>query len=237
MAKKASAPPPPDDDAIAQALQKALSGEEVRLHGTAAAPGIFPSGNPGKALLEHAKAENLIDESRPAKPKAPRMGRITEKGRAFVLSRSSPRQAAEAMKAMLEAQGAALVERLAQAEHAARAALAAHQQTAQRLAELLREPPKAVSPPPAAWEEDLVRLVREAKNRNPSIRPTLPAIFDELRRSHPTAELAAFHDTLRRLHERGLIRLGAYSLALATLPDSRNALYLDREVKFYVDLP
>jgi hypothetical protein len=249
MAKKPSPPAPPDDDALAQALQKALTGELVKLHGTAAAPGIFPSGNPGKVLLEHAKAKGFIDELPAPKARAPRMGKITESGRGFVMSHGDPRKIAEALKAMLEAQGAALAsrveemarearelqQRLSQAEEAARAALLSHQQAARQLADLLREAPKAAFPPPAGWADDIVRLVREAKVRNPFNSPTLPALLDELRKAHPAVDLAAFHDALRRLHEARRIRLGGFTQPLATLPDSRNALYLDREVKFYVD--
>jgi hypothetical protein len=49
--------------------------------------------------------------------------------------------------------------------------------------------------------------------------------------------LARFHDGLRTLYKQRRISLWPYTLALATIDDPENALFLDREVKFYVDLP
>jgi hypothetical protein len=89
----------------------------------------------------------------------------------------------------------------------------------------------------ADWGNAVVHMVAEQEQRNRFQRLTLSQVFKQLRASHPNLTLGQFHDGLRRLHEEHRIRLGPYTQALATLDDPANALYLDREVKYYVELP
>jgi hypothetical protein len=95
--------------------------------------------------------------------------------------------------------------------------------------------------PPAAtledWGQEVVRLVTEQKQRHAFQRLTLPEVFERLRGRRPDLTLGQFHDGLRRLQDEKRIRLSPYTQALATIDDPRNALFLDREVKFYVELP
>jgi hypothetical protein len=100
-----------------------------------------------------------------------------------------------------------------------------------------QQPPAGPPRKEASWGEEVVRIVAEQKQRNAFQRLTLPQVFERLRALHPDLTLGQFHDGMRRLHEEKRIRLGPYTQALATLDDPRNALYLDREVKFYVELP
>jgi hypothetical protein len=99
--------------------------------------------------------------------------------------------------------------------------------------------PEPVKVPPKStdWSEDVIRMVVEQKQRSSFQRLTLPQIFERLRTTHPDMTLGQFHDGLRRLQDEKRLRLGPYTQALATLDDPRNALFLDREVKFYVELP
>jgi hypothetical protein len=87
------------------------------------------------------------------------------------------------------------------------------------------------------WAGEVVRLVTEQKQRNALQRLTLPQLFERIRARKPDLTLGQFHDGLRRLQDERRIRLSPYTQALATLDDPRNALFLDREVKFYVELP
>jgi hypothetical protein len=68
-------------------------------------------------------------------------------------------------------------------------------------------------------------------------RPNLKRVYEHLRQTHPALTLGEFHDGMRTLHQQRRIRLDPYTQALATLQDPIHALYLDREVKYYVDLP
>lgn len=110
----------------------------------------------------------------------------------------------------------------------------------QVLRKLEAEKPAAApsaEPPAADWMDEVVQMVREQKQRNAFQRLTLPQIYQRLKTSRPALTLGQFHDGLRTLQEQRRIQLGQYTQALATLDDARNALYLDREVKLYVDLP
>ena len=80
-------------------------------------------------------------------------------------------------------------------------------------------------------------MAAEQKQRNSFQRLTLPQVFERLRVRHPDLTLGQFHDGLRRLQDEKRIRLAPFTQALATLDDPRNALFLDREVKYYVELP
>ena len=94
----------------------------------------------------------------------------------------------------------------------------------------------AVQPEEFDWLDEVVGMVDEQQRRNAYQRLTLPEIYEKLRSRHPELSLGQYQDGLRQLHEAKRIRLGPYTQALATLPDPRNALYLDREVKYYAEL-
>lgn len=100
-------------------------------------------------------------------------------------------------------------------------------------------PPSASSSPRNAddWHDVVLRLAAEQRQRNPFQRLTLSQLYERLKNERPGLSLGEFHDGLRRLHQEKRIRLGPYTQALATLDDPNNALYLDREVKYYVELP
>ncbi|MBM4073338.1 MAG: hypothetical protein FJ271_31110 [Planctomycetes bacterium] len=87
------------------------------------------------------------------------------------------------------------------------------------------------------WLEVVLRMAADQRQMNPFQRLTLPQIFERLKGERLNLSLGQFHDGLRRLHQQNRIRLGPFTQALATLDDPRNALYLDREVKYYVELP
>jgi hypothetical protein len=96
---------------------------------------------------------------------------------------------------------------------------------------------KPLGPQAVDWGDEVVRLTAEQKQRNPYQRLTLTQVYEKLRGAHPSLTLGQFHDGLRRLQDEKRIRLGPFTQALATLDDPRNALFLDREVKYYVELP
>jgi hypothetical protein len=110
------------------------------------------------------------------------------------------------------------------------------------VADVLNKLAAAAPPSPAAqgddsWLAAVLRMATEQRQANPFQRLTLPQVFERLKAQRPELSLGQFHDGLRRLHQENRIRLGPYTQALATLDDPRNALYLDREVKYYVEVP
>jgi hypothetical protein len=203
--------------------------------------------------------------SRSSRAKPPVFVVITDKGRQLVLDSDSPITVLKALGDSLVPQGVSLAngvqaalaevvslrESVEQLRHGFQAQLATYQQTAQALEAAIERArrqgatapvPSSPSLPPSEqhrvnWLDEVVHLVVEQKQRNQFERLTLPRIYEHLKKTRPDLSLGQFHDGLRRLQTQRRIRLTAYTQALATLEDAQNALYLDREVKFYVDLP
>jgi hypothetical protein len=108
--------------------------------------------------------------------------------------------------------------------------------------ELLRRlngaPAAAASPSsPPDWFDAAVRLVSEQQQRDRYQPLSLPQLYAALRQTRPGLTLGQFHDGLRLLRDQGRVRLAPFTRALATIDDARNALFLDGEVMYYVELP
>jgi hypothetical protein len=187
---------------------------------------------------------------------------LTDRGRQFVLEQDSPIKVLAGLRERLDAQGAALSagvqdaqaqlaafrDSVDQLEKSLRTHFAHYQQTAQAfrsaLDHLAHQPPptapQATSRPPspgANWLDEVVAFVTSQKQLNSFDRPNLKRVFEHVKQAHSALSIGQFHDGLRTLHQQRRIRLDPYTQALATLQDPLHALYLDREVKYYVDLP
>jgi hypothetical protein len=118
--KKPRAVKPPDDRPLVEALLKVLDGKARPLLTAGKTEGIFPSAAAGKALLKRASEAGYLEAcDGPTQPEPPTgkgkkiakpvaHGRITQAGREWVLSHTSPRQAMEGLLAAFQNQAAAL---------------------------------------------------------------------------------------------------------------------------------
>jgi hypothetical protein len=200
--------------------------------------------------------------SRKSKAKPPVYVTLTDRGRQLVLDQASPAKLLTGLRERLDTQGVALAagiqdtqaqlsafrESVDQFEKSLATRFAHYQQTAQTfrsVLDLLAHQPASVAPqvaprsgtPTSGWLEEVVPFVAAQKHLNSFDRPNLKQLYENLRQTHPTLTLGEFHEGLRGLHQQRRIRLDPYTQALATLQDPLHALYLDREVKYYVDLP
>jgi hypothetical protein len=212
-----------------------------------------------EGLLEEVPAPELAARGT-GKAKPPVYVRITDRGRQLVLDQDSPARLLAGLGESLGARGADLAaglqdvrsqlaavrESVGQLEASLAARFAHYQQTAEvfrsaldRLAK--QSPPAAppVAPRPGAtgWLDEVVAFVVGQKRLNSFDRPDLKRVYEHLKQAHPALTLGEFHEGLRALHQQRRVRLDPYTQALATLQDPLHALYLDREVKYYVDLP
>jgi hypothetical protein len=105
-----------------------------------------------------------------------------------------------------------------------------------RLSNAAPLPPAAPAGPPD-WLDEAVRQAAEQRQRDRYQLLSLPQLYAALRRTRPALTLGQFHDGLRLLRDQGRIRLSPFTRALATIDDPRNALFLDGEVMYYVELP
>lgn len=87
------------------------------------------------------------------------------------------------------------------------------------------------------WLDTVLNRVTEQRQRDRYQPLSLPQLFAALKAARPALTLGQFHDGLRTLRDQGRIRLAPYTRALATIDDPRNALFLDGEVMYYVELP
>lgn len=76
-------------------------------------------------------------------------------------------------------------------------------------------------------------LAEIEKTRN---RPTLPALYDQMKVKNPDLQLSQFHDALRDLQDQKKIVMMPFTQPFATMKDPQKALFHDREVKYYVDV-
>jgi hypothetical protein len=101
-----------------------------------------------------------------------------------------------------------------------------------------RTSPAAQSPPAAAGPDvadEIVRLVAQQHHSNPLRSLTLPELYRALHARHPGLTLLQFHDTLRGLQSHRRIALQPFTQPFTEMTDPEFALFLDREVKYYVD--
>jgi hypothetical protein len=197
-----------------------------------------------------------------SKAKPPVYVTLTDRGRQLVFDQDSPAKLLAGLHERLDTQGAALAagmqdvqaqlsacrESVDQFEKRLGTHFAHFQQTAQALRSALDRVPRQPAPSPpqaiprpaiasAGWLDGVVSFVAAQKRLNSFDRPNLKRVYEHLKQAHPALTLGEFHEGLRALHQQRRIRLEPYTQALATLQDPLHALYLDREVKYYVDLP
>lgn len=244
-----------------EALCKALADPQPKvLHGSAKVPGIFKGGSQAeKTAARLCLDENWLEPTGEAAGKGKTkkdLYRVTAQGIREALENTEPvTLVRHLLPALQENQQTLRVlrEQLGGMNGLLEALTTAVNQLAQKtivpnleqlLAKMQADRPATETLPPAAssdtgfdWFGEVVKMAQEQKQRNPYQRLTLSQIYERLKTTQPSLTLGRFHDGLRTLQEQRRIQLGPYTQALATLDDARNALYLDREVKYYVDLP
>ena len=85
-----------------------------------------------------------------------------------------------------------------------------------------------------SWKAAVVQMVKDQKRANSFQSLTIRQVYDRVLLLVPDLTLGMFHDGMRGLHKSRQVRLAPYTQALATLPCPLTALYLDNEVKFFV---
>jgi hypothetical protein len=266
MAKTGIADEEKVQEQLLEALRQAVDGAPHRLQGAGKNAGLFPSGKAGEKVIERARAGGFLKEvpspeppAGKSKAKPPVYVVLTDRGRQFLLDQESPLRLLGGLREQLEAQGTALAEGVRDAQtqlsscresvHQLEKKLDAQFDHYQQTVQVLRAALDRISHQPAApalplpggsttgWLDEVVPFVTAQKRLNSFDRPNLKRVYEHLKQTHPALTLGEFHEGLRTLHQQRRIRLDPYTQALATLQDPLHALYLDREVKYYVDLP
>ena len=232
-------------------------------------PGLFPATAAGRQAAQRCRDEGWLrslaaEADAPAplngsgdtavlvrkKTKtAPEICVLTEKGLAWLLGQSSPRQVLEDFVRALEARQAQAAELLSVVRRmqAGFDALKAGAETV--LGQLPR--PGAAAAPSESLMDRFLRFHQQPADDAPSLllaRLTewqasgasedcpLPELHRRAQAAVPGLTVGAFHDALRRLHEAGRIYLHPWTGPLHALPEPPFALLVGHEIAYYASV-
>src|SRR5579872_1555608 len=214
------------DIAIA-ALQQALAASgEVRLYKSGKLDGLFPgragvNGDAAALALRDGLLEIVRTET---KGKAViEWVRLTPQGVAFLHDHQSPVKALHELRDTLRHNQDAIPAWLAEMRTGLKAlderlTAEAEQWTkrlealTRRVEDVLRRIEEATPPLPKelveqyAWSVDAVNYLERRKGSGAAGECPLPELFTSLARLHPELSVSAYHEGLRRLHERRVVR-------------------------------
>ena len=241
------------EETLIEALKQALAGPgEQRLFKSGKLPGLFAgragvNGDAAALALREGMLELVRTETR-GKTTAEWV-KLTPRGVAFLHDNESPVRVLRELRDVLQANRDGLPGWLAEARghlQALEARLAEDAQRwanrldalSQRVEEALRRssaPGPQLSDGMAAavpWGLDaLTYLFRRQAGGGPSDCP-LPELFRAVSQQHPGLTVKDFHDGLRRLHDRGALRLVPFPQPAGELPEPEFAL-LDGASVYY----
>lgn len=208
---------------LVDALRQGAEGEEVRLYRAGKLPGLFPSrGSLYTEIASQAVGDGLIEIVRTeTKGKTTtEWAKVTPRGMAFLVEQESPVRAIEELSALLrlnhEGIPAWLQEMRGRLTDMERRFTEEVQAMARRLETLAQRVTQALKrgekvPEGAAgalpWGDDALAYLEERARAGHGGRCPLPELFAALRRKNDELTVRDFHSGLRRLHDRGLVRL------------------------------
>jgi len=238
-----------------EALAVALTDPRPKvLFGSAAVPGFFKGATqPVKAAAKLCEDRQWLaptDEWHGKGKSRKQKYRLSPAGAQAVLEHGEPLVVLRSLAGALQEQTSTLT---AMNEHIGRLLgnVQPLSQTVSQLAQRLQPPnvaelvrglngaPSSAAPANTApdWLDAAVKLAGEQTQRDRYQPLSLPQLYTTLKQTRPGLTLGQFHDGLRQLRDQGRIRLAPFTRALATIEDARNALFLDGEVMYYVELP
>jgi hypothetical protein len=86
----------------------------------------------------------------------------------------------------------------------------------------------------APWAQDALEYLDRRRRMGAAGNCPLPELFAALRRQHTDLSVTAFHDRLRRLHDRGALRLLPFDASPSEIPEPEYALVDGANLLYYV---
>lgn len=235
-------------------LKQALASSDAqRLYKSGKLDGLFPGRTgaagdaAGRALREgllevirtESKGKTAIDWVRPTPAGVELVHSLESPARALDELRTALRLNQQAIPAWLDALRASLGAMEERLSAEARAWNDRFEALSRRVDETLRRIEQSVPALPAdllaahPWAIDAINYLDRRKSGGATDDCPLSELFAALRRSHPGLSLAAFHEGLRRLHGRHVLRLCPCA-GNAVLPEPEYALLDGDAVLYYV---
>lgn len=241
-------------DKAKEALLEALkigaqsNGQETRLYRSGKLPGLFAGRTSFNAEVANgAFRDGYLELIRTdTKGKIPvEWARVTPQGMEYLVQQESPARQLEELRSLLAINQEGLPGWIAEMQRAledvqrrfidevgrVRQRL---DQTAQRVGETLKrlEPPLPEGAAGALpWDQDALNYLKRRQSTGTGARCPLPELFSVLRGQDDGLTMKMFHSGLRRLHDRGAVRLLAYE-GLEGPPEPEYAL-LDGATVYY----
>jgi hypothetical protein len=219
---------------IVDALSRAAADPAgVPLVASKSEPGLFPAVPAGKTAAQKAIADGLLKPT-DARVKAGReLYTLTDAGWSFLLAAANPKQVLEDFVRVLEARQADVNDLLAAARRMADSLVGLRDAVGQVLPKVTtnRVAPEPTSLPPTDLADMLLsRLTDWAATAGEDC--PLPDLF----RRSGAASVGAFHDALRKLHDRGALYLHPWTGPLYALPEPAFALLVGHGVAYYASI-
>lgn len=212
---------------LVEALRQGAGQAEIRLYRSGKLPGLFNSRTTANAeLAAHALREGLIESVR-AETKGKTVTewvRVSSKGSQFLVEQESPVHVLEELHQVLKLNQAGMpawleevqmrlaegqrrvfeeVEGMTRRLEALARRVVDALQRAERMGPALPEGAAGALP----WSNDAVLYLEQRVEAGVGERCPLPELFGAMRKKEPALTIRDFHSGLRRLHDRGVMRL------------------------------
>ncbi|HYH63139.1 MAG TPA: hypothetical protein VD866_00425 [Urbifossiella sp.] len=225
-------------DKLTQQLVDALSRAAadpvgMPLVASKAEPGLFPAVPAGKTAAQKAVADGLLKPTDARAKPGRELYTLTDAGWAFLLAAANPKQVLEDFVRVLEARQSEVNDLLAAARRMADSLGGLREAVGRVLPKVTtnRVASEAMTPPPADLADILLnRLTDWAATAGEDC--PLPDLY----RRAGAASVGAFHDALRRLHDRGAVYLHPWTGPLYALPEPAFALLIGHGVAYYASI-
>jgi hypothetical protein len=214
----------------------------LRLHGNRKSPGLFPASAAARTLAQRCKDEGYLRVlSSESQGKSVReVCALTDKGLAFVLEQTGPRQVLEDLVRTLESQRGQ-VEELVAAARRWQASLDSLRATVALVLGELQHPRKNQAnavPMPSVngsehWKPEIETYLRHWQGSGASADCPLPKLYQQALMTDPHLSIGRFHDGLRQLHDQERIYLHPWTGPLYEMPEPACALLIGHEVAYY----
>jgi hypothetical protein len=190
--------------------------------------GLFPA--TAKPAAQKCLADGLLEPVADARAKPGReQHALTDAGWAFLLAAANPKQVLEDFVRVLEARQGEVDDLLADARRMADGLIGLRDAVARVLPKVTAGRVTEASPTPAADLADV--LLSRLSDWDSSAGEDCP--LPELFRRAGAPSIGAFHDALRRLHDRGAVYLHPWTGPLYAVPEPAFALLVGHGVAYY----
>lgn len=199
--------------------------------------GLFASSASARHVAQQCKDDGLLQIVRSeSRGKAVQeICAITEKGVAYLLAQSSPKQIIEQFLRALDTRGRE-IQHLQQTVQLLQESLEGMRTAAEKLVRNLQEPAvngHAVENGVDVCMVATLSFLAERQRASAMQDYPLPDLYRKIRENAPTLSIGRFHDGLRKLHQQEQIYLHPWTGPLYDIPEPALALLVGHEVVYY----